>query len=60
MSPARLLDQGRERLRRLGMVCRTEQAYCAWIRRFVLASGRRHRRTLGAAIVETFFEPAGG
>jgi len=53
-SPARLLDQVRERLRRLGMARRTEQAYCGWIRRFVLANGRRHPRTLGAPEVEAF------
>ena len=58
-SPSRLLDQVRERLRRLGMARRTEQAYCGWIRRFVLASGRRHPRTLGAPEVEAFLtQPA--
>lgn len=33
---------------------RTEDAYIAWIRRFVLFHGMRHPRTLGAADVESF------
>jgi len=53
-SPARLPDQVRERTRRSGMERRTKQADCGWIRRFVLASARRHLNTLGAAEVEAF------
>jgi integron integrase len=33
---------------------RTEQAYTGWIRRFILASGKRHPRELGGAEVEAF------
>jgi integron integrase len=33
---------------------RTEQAYTGWIRRFILANGKRHPRYLGGAEVETF------
>jgi integron integrase len=33
---------------------RTEEVYLGWIRRFVLAHGRRHPRELGAAEVERF------
>ncbi len=33
---------------------RTEQAYVAWIRRFISFSGRRHPRDLGGAEVEAF------
>lgn len=54
MSPARLLDQVRDRVRRLGLSRRTEEAYCGWVRRFVLASGRRHPAELGKIEVEGF------
>jgi integron integrase len=33
---------------------RTEVVYLGWIRRFILANGRRHPRALGAAEVEQF------
>ena len=36
--PAMLLEVTRERIRRLGLAKRTEQAYVGWIRRFVLAT----------------------
>ncbi|WP_434032026.1 integron integrase [[Pseudomonas] boreopolis] len=50
--PPRLLDQVRERLRRLGRAKRTEEAYVGWIRRFTLANGKRHPDTMGAQEVE--------
>ncbi len=54
--PARpkLLDQLRARMRRLGLSIRTEQAYAGWVRRFILANGKRHPRELGAREVEAF------
>jgi len=33
---------------------RTEQAYVGWIRRFILASGKRHPRDIGGSEVERF------
>ena len=48
--PPRLLDQVRFRIRRLGMARRTEIAYVGWIRRFILANGKRHPRTLGKRV----------
>jgi hypothetical protein len=33
---------------------RTEQAYCDWIRRFIIFHGKRHPSGLGAEDVETF------
>ncbi len=33
---------------------RTEQAYIGWIRRFILANGKRHPRGMGASQVEWF------
>lgn len=49
-----LLEQVAERIRRLGYSRRTEEAYCGWVRRFILASGMRHPRELGALEVEGF------
>lgn len=50
----RLLEAVRMRMRRLGMSLRTEDAYTAWIRRFVLVNGKRHPREMGACEVERF------
>ncbi len=50
----RLLDLVRERIRLRHYSIRTEQAYVGWIRRFILANGRRHPRELGAKEVEVF------
>lgn len=50
----KLLDQVRMRVRRLGLSLRTEEAYLAWIRRFILANGIRHPREMGALEVEGF------
>jgi integron integrase len=52
--PPRLLDQVRERMRRLGLAKRTEQAYVTWIRRFIIANGKRHPAQMGGAEVEAF------
>ena len=46
-SPRRLMDQVRDCLRVKHYSLRTEQAYTAWIRRFIVATGRRHLRELG-------------
>ena len=50
----RLLDEVRGRARRLGLALRTEEAYASWIRRFILANGKRHPREMGAREVEAF------
>ena len=50
----RLLDRVRERVRVKHYSLRTEQAYVGWIRRFILANGRRHPRELGEKEVEAF------
>lgn len=50
----KLLDQVRARMRRLGMAKRSEEAYVGWIRRFILANGKRHPSELGAAEIERF------
>lgn len=43
----RLLDEMRARMRRLGLALRTEEAYAGWVRRFILANGKRHPRDMG-------------
>ena len=53
-SPPKLLDQLRARVRRLGLAIRTEEAYAGWVRRFILANGKRHPRDMGAREVEAF------
>jgi integron integrase len=50
----RLLQQVRERVRLRHYSIRTEQAYVSWIRRFILANGKRHPRDMGAIEVERF------
>ena len=50
----RLLDQMRDRLRRLHYSMRTEESYCDWVKRFVRFHGRRHPCDMGAAEVEAF------
>ena len=49
-----LLDRVRERCRVRHYSLRTEQAYVAWIWRFIRANGGRHPRGLGKAEVEAF------
>ena len=50
----KLLDQVRGRLRLRHYSLRTEQAYVGWIRRFILANGKRHPAQLWQAEVEAF------
>ena len=49
-----LLDQVRFRIRRKNYSIRTEQAYVAWIRRFILFHNKTHPANLGASAVESF------
>lgn len=41
------MDQVRDRIRRLGLALRTEEAYCGWIVRFIRSNGMRHPREMG-------------
>jgi integron integrase len=50
----RLLEQVRDRLRLKHYSPRTEKAYLYWIRRYVIANGKRHPSELGAFEVEGF------
>src|SRR5688572_477148 len=50
----RLLDEVRRRLRVKHYSLRTEAVYIGWIRRFVLANGKRHPRDMGVVEIEAF------
>lgn len=50
----KLLDQVRQLLRARRYSLRTEEAYVAWIRRFILFHGKRHPRDLAEADVSAF------
>ena len=50
----RLLDQVRHAIRLRHYSYSTERTYVDWVRRFILANGKRHPRELGAAEVEAF------
>jgi integron integrase len=50
----KLLDQVHARCRLKHYSLRTERAYVGWIRRFILATGKRHPREMGASEVEGF------
>ncbi len=50
----RLLDEVRRVLRLKHYSIRTETVYVGWIRRFILANGKRHPRDMGEAEVEGF------
>jgi len=52
--PTRLLDEVRAQLRVRHYSLRTEGIYVAWIKRFILANGKRHPRELGAVDLERF------
>lgn len=49
-----LIEEVRRRIRARHYSVRTERAYVGWVRRFVLANGRRHPRELQAVHVEAF------
>lgn len=51
---SKLLDQVRDKIRFKHYSIRTEQAYCDWIKRFILYFGKKHPREMGAAEVEAF------
>jgi site-specific recombinase XerD len=53
-SPPKLLDQLRDAIRTRHYSRRTEKAYVAWIRRFIVFHGKRHPSQLGAPEVTAF------
>lgn len=52
--PSKLLELVRARCRVAHYSIRTERAYVEWIRRFILANGKRHPRDMGRKEVEAF------
>lgn len=50
----RLLDQVRAAIRTRHYSLRTEQAYCHWIKRYILLHGKRHPLDMGAPEIEAF------
>ena len=50
----RLLDEVRRRLRVKHYSLRTETVYVGWVKRFILANGKRHPREMGGLEVEQF------
>ncbi|MGH9438506.1 MAG: phage integrase N-terminal SAM-like domain-containing protein, partial [Terriglobia bacterium] len=49
-----MLDQVRGACRVRHYSMRTERAYVGWIRRFILANGKRHPRDMGGVEVAAF------
>jgi integron integrase len=54
LESVRLLDRVRTALRTLHYSARTEKAYVAWIRRFIIFHGKRHPETMGAVEIGAF------
>jgi hypothetical protein len=52
--PPRLLDRVRSALRARHYSRRTEEAYVAWIRRYIISHGKRHPAEMGAPEVTGF------
>jgi integron integrase len=52
--PPRLLDRVREAIRARHYSLRTEEAYVAWIRRFILFHGKRHPLEMGEMEINAF------
>jgi len=47
LPPVKLLDQVRDRIRRLGYAKRTEVSYVHWIKRYIVFHGKRHPNEMG-------------
>lgn len=54
ISPPKLLDQVRGKIRLRHYSIRTEQSYVDWIKRFIFFHGKHHPKDLGAQEVEAF------
>ena len=54
MAPPRLLDRLRAAVRARHYSLRTEEAYVAWVRKYVVFHGRRHPDELGEAEINAF------
>ena len=56
----KLLDQVRQAIRARHYSLRTEEAYVAWIKRFIFFHGKRHPMEMGGAGGEPVFDRLGG
>lgn len=54
VTPPKLLDQVRDKLRVKHYAIRTEQSYVDWIKRYIYFHGKTHPKDLGAQDVEAF------
>ena len=54
MTKTKLLDQARDRIRRLNYAYSTEKTYLSWIRRFILFHDKRHPREMGEVEIEAY------
>jgi len=52
--PKKLLDQVCEAIRLKHYSIRTEEAYAAWIKRYILFHNKRHPKDMGSAEIEAF------
>jgi len=59
-TPPKLLDQMRDRVRRLGDAKPTDLSYVHWVKRYILFHGKRHPREMGKPEVEAFLTDAAG
>ncbi len=54
MAQPRLLDQFRDRIRVRHYSIRTEQAYCQWVKRYILFHNKRHPNEMGEEEITAF------
>jgi integron integrase len=54
MTEPKLLDQVRDRIRRLNYSYSTEKSYLSWIKRFILFHDKRHPRQMGEVEIESY------
>ena len=52
--PKRLLDQVRDHIRIRHLSMSTEEAYCGWIRRYILFHEKKHPKEMGKQEIEVF------
>ncbi|MCP4657827.1 MAG: tyrosine-type recombinase/integrase, partial [bacterium] len=50
----KLLDQLKTAIRVRHLSLRTEEAYCGWVKRFILFHGKRHPKEMGTAEITAF------
>lgn len=51
---SRLMERVRDAIRARHLSLRTEEAYCMWVRRFIVFHGKRHPQEMGEGEINTF------